>query len=145
MKTILVLAALLLTPLAAMHAADWELVWADEFDYQGQPDPAKWDYEVGFVRNHESQYYTRGRLENALVENGTLIIEGRKEKFKLTEGQRGKGEFAEYTAASLITLHKASWLYGRVEVRAKIPQGKGMWPAIWILVVNMLMIGWPRC
>lgn len=144
MKTIL-LTALLLTPLAALHAAEWELVWSDEFDYQGLPDPQKWDYEDGFVRNHEAQYYTRGRLENARVENGTLIIEGRKEKFKLPEGHHGKREFAEYTAASLITLHKASWRYGRVEVRAKIPQGKGMWPAIWMLGISDEKIGWPRC
>ena len=60
---------------------EWKLVWSDEFDYTGLPDKSKWDYEEGFVRNREMQYYTRARKENARVENGTLIIEGRKEQF----------------------------------------------------------------
>lgn len=59
----------------------WHLVWSDEFNYEGLPDPTKWDYEEGFVRNHEMQYYTRAREENARVENGMLVIEGRKEKW----------------------------------------------------------------
>ncbi|MGO9109061.1 MAG: hypothetical protein ACLP9L_07495 [Thermoguttaceae bacterium] len=57
--------------------AGWKLVWADEFDYTGVPDPAKWDYEVGYVRNNEAQYYTRARKENAWVEGGVLTITGR--------------------------------------------------------------------
>ncbi|MGC4016526.1 MAG: hypothetical protein QM755_18685 [Luteolibacter sp.] len=56
----------------------WKLVWSDEFDYRGLPDPKKWGYEEGFVDNNEPQYYTKARLENARVENGTLIIQGRK-------------------------------------------------------------------
>ena len=60
----------------------YKLVWSDEFNYRGLPDPAKWGYEEGFVRNHESQYYTKARAANARVENGTLVIEGRKEQFK---------------------------------------------------------------
>ena len=58
---------------------NFELVWSDVFDYEGLPDPTYWDYEEGFVRNKESQYYTRARLENARVLNGHLIIECRKE------------------------------------------------------------------
>jgi len=114
---------------------EWELVWTDEFNYEGLADKSKWDYEVGFIRNREKQYYTKARTENARVEKGTLIIESRKEKFKN----------GEYTSASLHTWHKAEWLYGRIEVRAKLPTGKGMWPAIWMLGTNRDKVGWPAC
>ena len=113
----------------------WEQVWADEFNYEGLPDKNKWDYETGFVRNREKQYYTKARPENARVENGTLIIESRKEQY----------EKGQYTSASLHTWHKAEWLYGRIEVRAKLPTGKGMWPAIWMLGTNRDKVGWPAC
>ena len=113
----------------------WELVWADEFNYKGLPDGSKWDYEVGFIRNREKQYYTKARFENTRVENGTLVIESRKEKY----------EKGEYTSASLHTWNKADWLYGRIEVRAKLPTGRGMWPAIWMLGVNRDKVGWPAC
>ena len=63
------------------HASDWKLVWSDEFDKAGLPDATKWNYETGFIRNDEAQYYTRERKENARVENGILIIEARKEHF----------------------------------------------------------------
>ena len=122
----------------------YKLVWSDEFNYQGLPDPAKWGYEEGFVRNHESQYYTKARLENARVENGMLVIEGRKERFEIPHPGR-HGEVAQYTAASLITLEKASWKYGRVEVRAKLPHGKGVWPAIWMMGADATRVGWPAC
>jgi beta-glucanase (GH16 family) len=132
---------------AAQARKGWKLVWADEFDTTGLPDPKKWDYEEGFVRNQEAQYYTRARSENARVEGGTLIIEGRKEKFPNPQYRPGgKGpEVAEYTAASLITRGKAAWRYGRVEVRAKLPQGRGVWPAIWMLGTNIGQVGWPAC
>jgi beta-glucanase (GH16 family) len=113
----------------------WELVWADEFNKEGLPDESKWDYEVGFIRNREKQYYTKARLENARAENGTLIIESRKEKY----------EKGDYTSASLHTRYKANWLYGRIEVRAKLPTGRGMWPAIWMLGINRGEVGWPTC
>ena len=130
----------MLAAVAGVRADDRKLVWADEFNYSGLPDPAKWNYEEGFVRNHESQYYTRARLENARVENGVLVIECRKDHFK-PENQ----DAVEYTAASLITKGKASWRYGRIEVRAKLPQGKGVWPAIWMMGTNSSVVGWPRC
>jgi beta-glucanase (GH16 family) len=122
----------------SIHGHSWKPVWSDEFKYQGLPDPAKWDYEEGFVRNHENQYYTRDRQQNARVEDGHLIIEGRKEHFA-PAGRRP----AEYTSASLTS--KASWVYGRIEMRAKIPQGKGVWPAFWTLGANRTEVGWPRC
>jgi beta-glucanase (GH16 family) len=116
----------------------WKLVWADEFDAPGLPDPGKWAYEEGFVRNHEAQFYTRGRPENARVEGGVLILEARKEKFPRPGGKAG--ETVEYTSASLTTRGKASWQYGRMEMRAKLPQGRGLWPAFWTLGDKR---GWP--
>ena len=149
---------ILFTP---VHAADavssppgYKLVWSDEFDYEGLPDPAKWDYEEGYVRNNEAQFYTRARKENARVEDGVLVIEARKEHFQKPAScgdRRDKAsvkpsaDYAEYTAASLITLGRASWQFGRIEVRAKLPQGQGVWPAIWMLGDNIRKIGWPAC
>lgn len=126
---------------SSLHAADWKLVWSDEFDKPGAPDPTKWSYEVGLIRNHESQYYTKERHENARVEDGMLVIEGRKEPFSDPDGRH----HANYTSASLTTEGKASWTYGRIEVRAKLPEGKGMWPAIWTLGDDIHAVGWPRC
>jgi beta-glucanase (GH16 family) len=130
--------ALVVALTASAHAADperWELVWSDEFETPGLPDATKWDYEVGRVRNNEAQYYTKARTENARVEDGHLVIESRKEAF----------EGAEYTSASLITLGKAAWTRGRFEARAKLPKGRGVWPAIWTLGTNIKDAGWPLC
>lgn len=118
----------------------WTLVWSDEFDKPGLPDAAKWTYEKGFVRNKEAQYYTAGRKENACVEDGKLIIEGRKEEYKGPDGKT-----AQYTAASVTTEGLFETTYGRVEVRAKLPKGRGMWPAIWMLGTNIHSVGWPKC
>ena len=114
----------------------WKLIWQDEFEGSGYPDETKWDYEEGYLRNNESQYYTNKRLENARVENGHLVIEAR----------RDNHEGHEYTSASLNTYGKKSIIYGRVEVRAKLPTGKGTWPAIWMLG-NIINTGgkWPDC
>ena len=112
----------------------WDLVWSDEFNYDGLPDSTRWTYEVGMIRNRELQYYTRARHENARVENGALIIEARKESF----------DTAAYTSASQTTEGRASWRYGRIEVRARIPSGRGMWPAIWTLGTNRREVGWPK-
>jgi beta-glucanase (GH16 family) len=148
----LILGVLFLAPFS-LSAAEWALVWSDEFDYTGLPDASKWDYEEGFVRNRERQFYTRARRENARVENGLLIIEARKERFPnprytraATPGNwKTAREFAEYTSASVITRGRADWLYGRVEVRAQLPAGKGVWPAIWMLGTNIVQVGWPAC
>jgi len=135
----------------AAQATEWKLAWSDEFDYTGLPDKTKWDYEEGFIRNYESQYYMRERLENTRVENCMLVIEGRKESVKNSfykpgsSKEREDREQAQYTSASLITLGKASWRYGRIEVRAKLPQGKGVWPAIWMLGTNFKEVSWPLC
>lgn len=114
-------------------------VWSDEFNYTGMPDPAKWGYEEGFVRNREAQYYTKARAENCRVENGMLVIEARKESFNNaayvhgSKNWRTNKEFARYTSASLTTKDKFSFRYGKIEVRAKFPQGKGTWFTIWTL------------
>ena len=133
----------------SLHAAGWDLVWSDEFDREGLPDEAKWDYEQGFVRNNEAQFYTRARKENARVENGMLVIEGRKERFAIPKPAPGRGaqsrDFADYTSASLITRKKADWTFGRIELRAKLPHGKGVWPAVWTLGVNISEVRWPAC
>lgn len=142
-----------LTALTALcsQAADWKLVWSDEFDKPGLPDPTKWSYEEGFLRNNEDQYYTRERKENARIENGLLIIEGRKESYRnaaYDPAKQGRGrrsqEFAQFTSASLVTRGKASWSHGRVEVRAQLPTARGTWPAIWMLGTNRAAI-WPAC
>ena len=127
--------------------AGYHLVWADEFSKEpdGLPDPNKWSYEEGFIRNNEAQYYTKERKENARIENGQLVIEARKEPYP---NPSSKGpRVARYTSASLETFGKAEWQYGRIEVRAKLPAGQGAWPAIWTLGVNEKQkeIGWPRC
>jgi beta-glucanase (GH16 family) len=100
-------------------------VWSDEFDSDGLPDPAKWGYDVGGDGwgNEESQYYTNRRQENARVEQGRLVIEARKEKF----------EKRDFTSARLVSKGKGDWTYGRFEIRAKLPSGRGTWPAIWML------------
>ncbi len=130
----------LLTMMAASaDAGEWKLVWSDEFDRAGQPDPARWSYETGYLRNHERQFYTQARRENARVEGGLLIIEARKERYPIpgpdpaakSGGRTRKGaarEIAEYTSASLTTRGKAAWTYGRIEVRAKLPSGAGPGP-----------------
>ncbi len=112
-----------------------KLIWSDEFDYNGLPDKSKWTYEEGFVRNKEPQYYTKNRLENAEVKNGNLIITAVKEDFK----------GANYTSASINTLGKFEFTKGRIEVRAKLPTGSGVWPAIWTLGTNRGTVGWPKC
>jgi len=136
-----------------VQANEWSLVWSDEFDYTGLPNETKWNYEQGFVRNRELQYYTKARNENARVENGHLVIEARKEDWPNPDyrddassrrWQRSRKK-ADYTSASLITRGKASWTYGRIEVKAKLPAGKGVWPAIWMLGTNIREVGWPKC
>ena len=125
---------------AAPQTTDpWRLVWSDEFERDGRPDPAKWGYESGFVRNHELQWY---QAENAWCERGLLIIEGRRERKKNpnyvadSRNWMTNREYAEYTSSSLITKGLASWRYGRFEMRGRIDTRAGLWPAFWSLGVE---------
>lgn len=117
----------------------YELVWSDEFSYSGLPDSTKWSYDVGGNGwgNNELQYYTDSRLENARVEDGKLIIEARKEIYS------GKA----YTSARIITYPNGHfWKYGKIEARMKLPYGKGIWPAFWMLGTNLFEgTSWPAC
>ena len=115
----------------------WDLVWSDDFNYAGLPDSTKWDYDVGGSGwgNNELQYYTFKRDSNARVENGNLVIEAKREVVGSNY----------YTSARLISRNAGNWTYGRIEVRAKLPRGKGTWPAIWMLATNWTYGngGWP--
>ena len=112
-----------------------KLVWSEEFNYTGLPDATKWNYDAGGHGwgNNELQFYTQMRQENARVENGNLVIEARK------ENSHGR----EYTSARLTSKGKGDWKYGKIEVRAKIPAGRGTWPAIWMLA-STTPLAWPN-
>ncbi|WP_295122521.1 glycoside hydrolase family 16 protein [uncultured Chitinophaga sp.] len=145
------LSLLLIIPAAAQQKPGWKLVWQDEFNYTGLPDSSKWRYEIGHVRNMEQQYYTVKRKENIWVGKGVLTITGRKEPYRNNRYRPGSTEWklkdslAQYTSASINTEGKASWKYGRVEMKAKLPKGGGMWPAFWMLGINREQVNWPLC
>jgi beta-glucanase (GH16 family) len=130
------LSIILILMAVAPASAQWKLVWADEFDSEGSPDPNVWQPEKGFVRNHEEQWF---QGDNAYCKGGYLIIEAKKEKVKNPNYKAGSSnwkenrEYAEYTSASLITRGKKSFQYGRFEMRAKIDTRSGLWPAFWTL------------
>jgi len=108
--------------------------WTDEFATDGAPDPAKWGYDIGGNGwgNNELQYYTNGL--NANITSGILKIIAKKESYS------GK----EYTSARIVTKNKADWLYGRFEIKAKLPKGRGTWPAIWMLPTESAYGVWPN-
>lgn len=117
----------------------YELVWADEFETEGRPDPKSWVFETGFMRNHELQWY---QAENAFCEKGVLVIEGRREtkpnpffEKGSPDWRKGRAE-VKYTSACVTTNGLRSWQYGRFEVRARIKAEAGLWPAIWFLGVE---------
>jgi beta-glucanase (GH16 family) len=103
---------------------DWELVWRDEFDIDGEPDANNWTSPEWAARivNSEDQAYTN-RTKNLRVQNGNLVIEAHREDY---------GN-ARYTSGRLHSSGKADFLYGRVEARARLPEGVGTWAAIWML------------
>ncbi len=110
----------------------YELVWADEFDVDGAPSDANWSYQLmrkGQVNNEEQEYVNS--LDNAWVEDGILHVKA------IKEGDR-------ITSARLITRGKQEWLYGRVEARIKLPKGKGVWPAFWMMPAQSSYGGWPK-
>ncbi len=115
----------------------WTLVWSDEFNYNGLPDSTKWTYDVGNSGwgNKELEYYTRSRLKNARVQDSVLIIEADSESY----------QGSNYTSARLVSVGTGNWTYGRFEVRAMLPYGRGTWPAIWMLPTQWTYGngGWP--
>lgn len=145
-KRIFLMTALLLTWVANLTAQEWQLVWSDEFDRDGRPDEATWNYERGFVRNHEAQWYQQ---ENAWQEDGLLVIEARREHNRQNPDYRPDSRHwgrqrstIDYTSACVTTQGKRTFLYGRMEVSARIPTAGGSWPAIWTLGSGL---PWPSC
>ncbi len=114
----------------------WTLIWNDEFK-GSSIDRGKWEHEVNGWGggNNELQYYT-DRAENSYIEDGSLVIKALKETYTGEDGTR------EYTSARLRTLNRGDWLYGRFDIRAKLPFGKGLWPAIWMLPTDWAYGGW---
>lgn len=111
------------------------LVWSDEFDTDGAPDASKWNMEIGNSNgwgNGELEYY---RAENAVVSGGTLKITAKKEDFN----------GFQYTSARMNTHNHEDFTYGKVEVKAKLPAGGGIWPALWMLGSDYATNSWPNC
>lgn len=113
----------------------YQLVWHDEFDIDGRPG-SDWSAETGFIRNNELQWY---QADNATVSGGCMDIEGRKERLSNPNYSAGSSDwrsnrqYAEYTSSCMTTQNSRTFMYGRFEVRAKIPVATGSWPAIWLL------------
>jgi beta-glucanase (GH16 family) len=119
------------------NESNWYLAWSDEFDYEGLPDSTKWGYDIGGHGwgNNEQQFYTFKDTLNAKVENGFLKIIARKQN----------KENRQYTSARLLTKGKADFKYGKIDIKAKLPGGKGVWPALWMLGDNISEAKWPLC
>jgi beta-glucanase (GH16 family) len=128
-----------LSCVCAASAADpsgWELIWSDEFDGSAL-DLSKWEFEVNARGggNNELQYYV---TNNARVRDGQLTIEARREKYT------GPGGTRDYTSSRIRTKRKGDWQYGRFDIRAKLPTGRGIWPAIWMMPTDEKYGGWPH-
>ncbi|MEO7835234.1 MAG: family 16 glycosylhydrolase, partial [Ginsengibacter sp.] len=114
----------------------YTLKWNDEFSGD-KVDPNTWNFEAGNNNgwgNHELEYYTNS-TKNVFVSNGNLIIEARR---------KALGGF-NYTSARMTTQNKKSFTFGRIDIRAKLPVAKGMWPALWMLGSNISSVPWPAC
>jgi beta-glucanase (GH16 family) len=126
-------------PFANSQKKAYQLVWSDEFNNNGQPDSTVWQFEHGFVRNHEAQWY---QPQNAYCKNGKLMIEAKKAHrknphYKLgNKSWKANREWINYTSASLNTRGHKTWKYGRFVMRAKIDTSLGLWPAFWTLGVK---------
>lgn len=135
---------------AALYGQEYRLVWSDEFNTDGKVDTTNWNFARGFQYNKEAQWY---QTANAYCKDGKLIIEARKEHSPNpdydpdSEHWGKKRLYVEYTSSRLNTAEKREFLYGRFEIRAKIPTAKGAWPAFWTLGTGCEYggIGWPQC
>jgi beta-glucanase (GH16 family) len=113
-------------------AQDYKLVWSDEFNGTAL-DTTKWGYQFGNQHgwgNNEKEYY---RAENVVVKDSFLTIIAKKENYK----------DCEYTSSRILTKNKGDWKYGKFEMRAKMPKGKGMWPAFWMMPTQSIYGDWP--
>ncbi len=112
------------------------LIWADEFNVDGPPNPANWSYNLGAGGwgNNEAQYYTNS-TENSVVDNGVLKIIAKKQTIASSN----------YTSARLVSENKYEFKYGKIEFKAKMPTGGGTWPALWMLGENYALNPWPAC
>ena len=144
LKIFCVLTSLLLL-VSLGRAAEWSLVWADEFNTNGAPNPANWNFEHGFVRNHELQWY---QPENAFCTNGLLVIEARREHKPNPNINPNNARWntsqawIDYTSASLTTRRQHEFTGGKFEMRARIDTRAGSWPAFWTLGADR-RIHWP--
>ena len=142
--TAIITSILIAVPAGHQNHPDLQLVWADEFDRDGVPDPANWTYERGFVRAQELQWY---QPDNARVEQGLLIIEARREQVVNPSFDASSSDWkrnrpaAQYTSASLTTRARHSFTYGRFEMRGRIDTRPGLWPTFWTLGATG---EWPR-
>jgi len=129
-------AAILLSMLAttAFSAGSYKLVWSDEFDYTGLPDPAKWYYDVGGWGwgNNELEFYKAANPKNTWVDSGALKITVRREDTTYADWQ-GNPKTNHVSSARLNTYDRQLWKYGRFEARMKLPKGAGQWPAFWVV------------
>jgi beta-glucanase (GH16 family) len=146
MKTLAIFVFFCLMSFAALsqQTDGYQLVWQDEFEKDGAPDSSNWNYEQGFARNFEAQWY---QPENAWCREGHLIIEARREKkpnplFESidSESWRRSRDTVRFSSSCLITRGKHAWKFGRFEMRAKIPVDMGSWPAFWTLGISR---NWP--
>lgn len=130
----LIIVLILTFPFCWVQSKSYKLVWKDDFSGK-QIDTTKWSYNIwpAFKANKEEQAYTDFR-ENVQVKNGKLVITALKKQY---------GN-AAYTSGRIVTKHKGDWLYGKIEVRAKLPQGVGVWPAIWMLPTGSIYGRWPQ-
>ncbi|MFY9804655.1 MAG: glycoside hydrolase family 16 protein [Candidatus Acidiferrales bacterium] len=130
-------------PFPQAEKSPWTLVWGDEFNAPdgSRPDPAKWKFEVGGNGwgNHELEYYTN-RTENSFIRGGNLVIQALQENFTGPDHVT-----RNFTSARITTQGLFDQAYGRFEARIKIPRGRGLWPAFWLLGSDVTKIGWPGC
>lgn len=117
---------------------DCRLVWSEEFDYEGLPDENTWGYEEGYQRNYEVQDYKKADTQYTRVEDGKLIIEAHEDPHDAA------GYHFDYSSASIHTKGKVNFKYGRIDIAAKIPVGRGMYPVFWMLPANDEYGAWPK-
>lgn len=134
--TVLALLAIICANGQSDNSSCYKLVWSDEFNSGTTLNNSIWNIEVNGSGggNNELQYYTN-RPENLRIEGGNLVVEARKENY----------QGMQYTSGRITTQKKAFFKYGKIEARMKLPYGKGMWPAFWMLGESISTTGWPNC